>query len=82
MITSKHVTTIEVIDPDSNAPVIVEIRKLDTGAMVGIDGSWLEQVDDNPYSPYDGTKFVIPNSEYRRNSKHWKGNMAIRNWLH
>ena len=53
MIKSKFVTVVEVIDPDTNAPVEVEIRKLETGGMIGIDGSYLEQEVGPVYSPFD-----------------------------
>lgn len=54
-IESKFVTTVEVIDPDSGLPVEIEIRKMENGPMVGFDGSFLHQLDDDeqPFSPYD-----------------------------
>lgn len=54
-INSKHVTTITVTDPDSNAPVDIEIIKMETGPMVGIDSSYFDQLDEDehPHSPYD-----------------------------
>lgn len=59
------VATVTVIDPDTKAPVEVEIRKDKvTGAMVGLDGSWLEQHDDNPCDPYNpGATLLIPDNE-------------------
>jgi hypothetical protein len=53
MIKSKFIQTIEVIDPDTNLPVEVEIRKLETGGMIGVDGSYLEQEVGPVYSPFD-----------------------------
>lgn len=55
MIQSKFVTIVTVTDPDSGLPVEVEIRKLESGAMIGIDGSFLEQMADEDviFSPYD-----------------------------
>jgi hypothetical protein len=47
---SKFVCVVEVTDPDTGNPVIVEIHKLETGPMVGIDGSYY---DDDLFSPYD-----------------------------
>lgn len=62
-INSKFVKVVTVIDPDTGNEVEVEIRKLDTGAMVGFDGSWLEQFDQYPFSPYDLAVVVIPDNE-------------------
>lgn len=63
-IKTKFITVVTVIDPDSGAPVEVEIRKLETGPMVGIDGSWLEQEMEPTYSPYDnGAELDIPDDE-------------------
>lgn len=64
MLSSKYVATVTVIDPDTNAPVEVEIRKLETGPMIGLDGCFLEQTDDDAFSPYDAdTKISIPDNE-------------------
>jgi hypothetical protein len=67
MIKTKHVKTIQVVDPDSGGIVEVEIRKMETGAMVGIDGSFLEQDVGEVYSPYDGydaaLQLEIPDDE-------------------
>lgn len=70
MIQTKYVTTVTVTDPDSGLPVEVEIRKLETGPMVGIDGSFLEQLadDEQPFSPYDDDNgrvvpIIIPDNE-------------------
>jgi hypothetical protein len=53
-----------VIDPDTNLEVEVEIRKLESGGMVGIDGSWLEQDVGPVYSPYDkNVVLLIPDDE-------------------
>jgi len=63
-ITTKFVATVEVIDPDTKQPVTLEIRKLDGGAMVGLDGSFLEQDIGPVFSPYDkGYELVIPDDE-------------------
>jgi hypothetical protein len=59
-----HVKTITVIDPDSGGEVEVEIRKcVDSGAMIGIDGSYLEseQPVRNPYQTRG--KLIIPDDE-------------------
>jgi len=65
-IATKPVTIVTVIDPDTYLPVEVEIRKLvDSGGMVGIDGSFLEQDVGPIYSPYDkGTELDIPDNEH------------------
>lgn len=64
LIKTKYVTTVNVIDPDTKLPVTVEIRKLATGGMVGIDGSWLESDEGPTYSPYDrGIQLHIPDDE-------------------
>jgi len=64
-IKSKYVTTITVTDPDSKLDVEVEIRKLESGGMVGIDGSYLEQDVGPVYSPYDkNVEIIIPDDEY------------------
>jgi hypothetical protein len=53
MINTKFVQVVTVIDPDTFGPVEVEIRKMETGPMVGIDGSYLEQDVGEVLSPYD-----------------------------
>lgn len=62
---SKCVCIVTVIDPDTQAPVEIEIRKLDNGAMVGLDGSWLEQCDEDeqPNNPYDDGTFTVSADE-------------------
>lgn len=63
-IKTRFVQSVTVIDPDSKLPVEIEIRKLEGGGMVGIDGSWLEQDQGPVYSPYDkGVQLVIPDDE-------------------
>jgi len=58
MIKSKFVTLVEVLDPDTGNLIDVEIRKLETGAMIGIDGSYLMDTDGDVYSPYDENETV------------------------
>ena len=60
---SKHVCVVTVIDPDTHLPCDVEIRKLEGGALVGLDASWLEQIPDDANNPYDWGKVVIPDDE-------------------
>lgn len=63
-IESKHVKTVSVVDPDSGGDVEVEIRKMSTGGMVGLDASWLAQTDEHPFSPYDGgIRISVPDDE-------------------
>lgn len=64
-IKTKFVKHITVQDPDTGADVELEIRKLETGGMVGIDGSWLESGQEPTYSPFDkGVELIIPDDEY------------------
>ena len=64
MIKSKFIDVIRIEDPDTLAYVEIEIRKLETGAMVGIDGSYLEQDVGDVYSPYDKDEIIeIPDNE-------------------
>ena len=63
---TKFVALVDVIDPDSKQPVTLEIRKLETGLMVGLDESWLSSLDnvDQTFSPYDkGVELNIPDNE-------------------
>ncbi len=67
---TKHVAIITVTDPDSGQAIEMEIRKdMQTGLLVGLDGTYLEQLDGspedaNPASPYDDdTALVIPDDE-------------------
>lgn len=61
---SKYVASVLVTDPDTKLNVEVEIRKLETGLMVGLDAVFLEKTDDDAYSPYDSkTKIIIPDNE-------------------
>lgn len=52
MLSSKFVSRITVIDPDTNMPVDIEIHKLESGGMIGIDASFFE-TDLPVFSPYD-----------------------------
>jgi hypothetical protein len=58
---SIFVTVVTVIDPDSKMPVDLEIRKLvESGAMIGIDASFLESDVDNVNNPYNPGTIEIP----------------------
>lgn len=67
---STPVQTVTVIDPDTNLPVEVEIRKLASGAIVGFDGSYLAQLEEgeNPIHPYHPDAVVVVPSDEIRNS--------------
>lgn len=49
----KLIKVIQVIDPDSNAPVDITILKMETGGMIGIDSSFLENTEEPVFSPFD-----------------------------
>lgn len=53
MIKGKFIQTITVTDPDSKLPVEVDIFKLQTGGIVGIDASFISNTDEPIYSPFD-----------------------------
>lgn len=53
MIKAKQIAETHFTDPDSGGEVHVAIFKMETGAMVGIDASFLEQDVGPVYSPYD-----------------------------
>jgi hypothetical protein len=61
---SRHVATLDVSDPDTEALVAVEIRKTEGGYLVGIDGSYLEQEVGPVYDPCDfGVELSIDEEE-------------------
>ncbi len=63
-IPSKFVKTITVKDPDTGNDIEVEIRKLATGGMMGVDASYLEQEVGPVYSPFDfGSEVHVPDDE-------------------
>lgn len=64
----KHVCTITVIDPDTGNPCPVDIYKLASGPLVGLDGAFLEDIggtdEDFAWSPYDaGVKLIFDDEE-------------------
>lgn len=69
LVKTRFVDAITVTDPDTKLPVMVEIRKLETGEMVGIDGAVLDRLDgdpevdflQNPYDEFSG--LLIPDDE-------------------
>jgi len=51
---SVYVCNTTVIDPDTKLPVEMEIRKCqESGAMIGLDGSFLENTDEMIRNPYN-----------------------------
>ena len=52
-IKTKQITTITVIDPDTNNEVAVTIYKLETGGIVGVDESFIGNTEEPVYSPFD-----------------------------
>jgi len=52
-IRSKQVGSIMQMDPDSGGEVELAIFKMETGGMVGLDASFIEQEVGPLYSPYD-----------------------------
>lgn len=61
---TRYVTSVQVVDPDSQAPVAVEIRKTGGGYLVGIDGSYLEQDVGPVYDPCNfGVELEVPDDE-------------------
>jgi hypothetical protein len=73
VIESQFVQKVTVVDPDTRLDVEVEIRKMATGPMIGLDGSFLDQLGpkecpsrrgmDNPRSPYDNSIINVPDDE-------------------
>lgn len=56
---AKHIKVIEVTDPDTGATVEVEIFKdPQSGAIFGIDSTFLVQQSEQVYSPYNGTQKI------------------------
>jgi hypothetical protein len=62
---TKWIGTIRVIDPDTGNLVEVELRKLESGGIVGLDGSYLHDLadDEQPNNPYDDGKIIVPDDE-------------------
>lgn len=52
-INTKQISRVKVIDPDTKNEVEVTILKLETGGIIGIDSSFLENTDEDVYSPFD-----------------------------
>jgi hypothetical protein len=63
---TKFIKVIKVKDPDTKATVELELRKdLITGAIIGIDGSFLSGTQLPVYDPYNhhGEELIIEDSE-------------------
>lgn len=52
-IRSKQIASVMQMDPDSGGEVELAIFKMESGAMVGLDASFIEQEVGPLYSPYD-----------------------------
>jgi hypothetical protein len=66
LVNTKHVGVITVIDPDTRLPVAIEIRKLATGEMIGLDEAYLVSLggtSGNPNNPYAAGKINVPDDE-------------------
>lgn len=57
-IKGKQISVVTVQDPDSKLPVEVAIIKLNTGGMIGIDASFLENTEEPIYSPFDKGRVI------------------------
>jgi hypothetical protein len=67
---TKHVRTITVRDPDSGGMVEVEIRKcMESGTLVGIDGSFLEDDFAEVNNPYNPGILLIPDDEVKQHAE-------------
>lgn len=51
-INGTFIQKLTVTDPDYNTPVEIEIYKLDSGGIIGIDSSYIES-EEPIYSPFD-----------------------------
>lgn len=49
----KFVKVVIIRDPDSKLDVNVQIFKLETGGMIGIDESFIANTDEPIFSPFD-----------------------------
>ncbi len=65
---SRFVETVEIVDPDTRTPVELEVRKLETGELVGFDSAYLTRItdDENPRNPYDQGIIIVPTDETDR----------------
>lgn len=74
---TRFVTSVEVVDPDSQAPVAIEIRKTEGGYLVGIDGSYLEQDAGPVYDPCTfGVELEVPDDEQAGDDEQAAGQLA------
>ena len=63
-IKSTFVKLITITDPENNQPIELEIRKLESGAVVGFDAPYLEAGVGPIFSPYHpGLQVEIPDDE-------------------
>ena len=74
---TRYVTSVEVVDPDSQAPVAVEIRKTEGGYLVGIDSSYLEQDVGPVYDPCNfGVELEVPDDEQASGDEQGMGHLV------
>src|SRR5690348_14256024 len=74
---TRHVTSVQVVDPDSQASVELEVRKTQGGYLVGIDGSYLQQDVGPVYDPCNfGVELEIPNDEEEGADDHAGGRLV------
>jgi len=71
---AKYVTEVSVIDPDTNAPVTLEVYKHPNGGMLAMDVSFLETFDDDvcpsfpdPFSVNDVDILRLPSTDELEN---------------
>ncbi len=68
-VTSKFAAHVDVIDPDTKNTVCVEIRKLASGELIGLDQAYLDQLADDEIgcrNPYTADEVIeIPSDERR-----------------
>jgi hypothetical protein len=62
LLTAKFIQEVEITDPETGGVVPVEIWKdPESGAMFGVDATWLDQVGTQVPSPFNpGTMLVLP----------------------
>jgi len=56
----QYIEDVMVRDPDTGGFVEVEIWKLPSGAMIGVDASYLDQVTEVIVDPTTGNKVILP----------------------
>ena len=76
---SVYVCNTTVIDPDTKLPVEMEIRKCqESGAMIGLDGSFLENTDEKIRNPYN-KGYLSVEGDYIDGELSWKITSPLNN---